>query len=159
MPCVNEQIPVEQVQSYLEQLERQKMETVQQSVQRDNKPSTLLRSSSAINFSSLYHSPPSYSSCLMTSPTSKTSDDLAAYQPDQLASCLGQTDGAASAGNPGAVMPMVGSTMKPEVGLAAGDGECFTARGQQCVGATYTPVDVHRAGNADSSTCLYSRCV
>lgn len=158
---MNDQIPVEQVQTYLEQLERQKSETVHQSVHGNSgKATALMRpAASTMNYSSFYHSPTAYSSCLMTSPASKTADDLTVYHAEQLGSCLGQADGAATAGNPGAVVPMVGSSMKPEIGLKTGDSECFTARGQQCVGATYTPVDVHRAGNADSSTCLYSRYI
>jgi len=71
---------------------------------------------------------------------------------------MAQTDAAGN--HPGGVIPMVGSTLKPEVGLSTTeDGACFTPSGQQCIAATYTPVDVHRAGNADSSTCLYSRYI
>jgi len=150
---------VEQVQSYLEQLERQKTETVvHQNVHcLDNKAAVSMRPSSTINYNntSYYHSPPAYSSCGITPPVGKShTEDLTVYHADQLGPCLAQTD----ANHPGGVIPMVGSSLKPEVGLStADDGDCFTPSGQQCVGATYTPADVHRAGNADSSTCLYSR--
>ena len=145
------QIPVEQVRSYLEQLERQKTETARQSVHGSSgKPEPLMRQASTMNYSSFYHSPPGYSSCLMTSPPAKTTDDLSVYHAEQIGSCLDS----AAAGNAGGVMPMVGSSLKPEAGLSSGDGECFTARGQHCAGASYTHVNVHRA---DSSTCLHSR--
>jgi len=152
---VNVQIPVEQVQSYLEQLERQKTETLRQC--NNNKPSALMQSVTTMNYTSYYHSPPAYSSCLMTSPTSKTTDDLSVYHAEQLGSCLRPTDGTGAAGNATGIIPLVGSSLKPEVGLSTvGDSECFTARGQHCAGAAYTPVNVHRA---DSSTCLHSRYI
>jgi len=145
-------IPVEQVQSYLEQLERQKTETVRQNVHGNGgKPEPMMRPASTMNYSSFYHSPPGYSSCLMTSPSAKTTDDLSVYHAEQIGSCL---DGTGAAANAGGVMPMVGSSLKPEAGLSTGDVECFTARSQHCAGASYTHVNVHRA---DSSTCLHSR--
>jgi len=140
---------VEQVQGYLEQLERQKADNVHCS---SNKPSALIRCVSTMNYSSFYPSAPAYSSCLMTSPASKTTDNLSVYHAEQVG--LGHTDGSGAAGNPAGAMPVISSRLKPEVGLSTGDSECFTARGQHCVGATYTPVSEHRA---DSSTCLHSR--
>ena len=76
----------------------------------------------------------------------------------QLGSCVASPDGCGAAGGTsGAVMSLVGTDLKPEVGLSAGDDECFSSAGGQHV--TYAPVtvDVHRAANADSSTCLHSR--
>jgi len=152
---------VEQVQSYLEQLDRQKTESVRQSTLcNDSKPGALMRSASTVNYSS-YHqlTPAAYSGCLMSSPTGKTSEDPSVYHAEQLGSCLGSPDGTRAGLTPGAVMPMVGSSLKPEVGLSTGDDECFSVGGQHCAGVAYAPVtvDVHGAANADSSTCLHSR--
>ena len=154
---------MEQVQSYLEQLDRQKAESVRQSVPcNDSKLTTLMRSLSTVNYSSYHQLTPAaaYSGCLVTAAAGKTSDDPSVYHADQLGSCLGSPDGTGAGGTPGAVMPMVGGSLKPEVDLSAADDECFSAGGgQHGAGVAYAPVtvDVHRAANADSSTCLHSR--
>ena len=112
MWSVDIQIPVEQVQGYLEEQERQKTDTIQC----DNKPLTLIRSISTLNYNtSYYHSSPSYSSCLMTSPTS---EHLSVYHSEQLNSCHGTA-------NASGVIPLVSSNLKPEIGLMAGDVEFF----------------------------------
>ena len=132
---VNVQIPVDQVQSYLEQLDRQKTETSRQNVDdcNNNKPPAVMRSLSSI--SSYYHSAPAYSSCLMTSPARKSTEDLAVYHTEQLGSCLGQTDVSGAGVNAAS--------------------ECFSAaRAQHAAATAFRPVNVHRA---DSSTCLHSR--
>ena len=91
------QIPVEQVQSYLEQLERQKTETVvhQNAQCPDNKAAVSIRPVTTINYNatSYYHSPPAYSNCVVTPPAAKSSEDLTVYHADQLGPCLTQTDG------------------------------------------------------------------
>jgi len=126
---------------------------MRQSVHGDGgKPEGLMRP-----LSTVYHqlSSASYSSCLMTSPSvNKTSDDPSVFHADQLGSCFAPMDGTGAIGTAAAgAGPMIGSSLKPEIGLTTGDADCFSTRAHS-VGLAYTPAT---AGNADSSTCLYSR--
>lgn len=151
---------MEQVQSYLELLERQKTEDVRQNVHcgssssSSSKAAGLMRPASTITYPLYHHphfAPPAYTSCLVTSPTRKPADDLSVYHGEQLGSCLG---------NPAPVLPLVGASLKSEVGPSpAAENERFAVRSQPGVvgAAAYTHLDVHRAGNADSSTCIHSR--
>ena len=64
----------------------------------------------------------------------------------------------------GGVVSLVGSSLKPELGLSGADDDCFsaaaTAVDARARHVTRAPaaLDLHRAAaNADSSTCLHSR--
>jgi len=64
----------------------------------------------------------------------------------------------------GGVVSLVGSSLKPELGLSGADDDCFSsaaaavdARARHVTRAP-AALDLHRAAaNADSSTCLHSR--